>query len=135
MPRAIGTKNKRTVYREKLAALKLNGNEFIGESLAVMGEAMQYLVGMARTVPDGEPEKRTYYLAASEVADRLAPFRYARLAALHMTGTINHDWSKMEPDELLREIQSEAAAIGMKLLPSPKKRGGVQIEAEAEEED
>jgi hypothetical protein len=59
--------------------IAINGAYYIAESLNAFGEALGVFLQMARTEVD--PEKRPgYYHDVVMVADKLAPFRYPRLA-------------------------------------------------------
>jgi hypothetical protein len=93
-----GVKNKRPIYREQreraariivrtnsksvVENIAINGADYIAESLNALGEALGVFLQMART--EADPEKRCgYYQDVVIVADKLAPFRYPRLASIH----------------------------------------------------
>src|SRR5271169_1153478 len=96
-----GVKNKRTVYREQreraaeiivrtngksvAEIIAVNGADYIAESLNALGEALGVFLTLARI--EADPEKRCdYYRDVVIVADKLAPFRYPRLASIHTSG-------------------------------------------------
>ena len=63
MPTRKGRKNKRTLYREhrervKQANAAINGEAHIGESLAVMAEAMEFFVQIARNTQEDLEERK-----------------------------------------------------------------------------
>ena len=96
-----GSKNKRTLYREKkliasqagkpidllenksLAEVtKINGADFIAESLNAMGEALGFFLQMARSKAD--PKQRlVYYHDVLTAGEKIAPFYHPRLASIH----------------------------------------------------
>jgi hypothetical protein len=92
--RPKGAKSKRTMMREvqqyrqtvrKLAPVAaepwLNGIEFVGESLARLGEAMEFFTTLARREKN-EDKKREFYKDVVAVAAELAPYRYPKYATL-----------------------------------------------------
>lgn len=100
--RMPGSKNERIDYREirerslrvaeelgdtpvaEIIAIK--GEDYIGESLNALGEALGVFLQAARAEKD--PEKRIgYYQNVVAVADKLAPYRYSRLASTHNSGS------------------------------------------------
>ncbi len=64
------------------ANIAINGADYIAESLNALGEALGVFLQMARA--EADPEKRcAYYRNVVMVADKLASFRYPRLASIH----------------------------------------------------
>ncbi len=97
-----GLKNERTDYREirerslRVAeelgdtpvaeTIAIKGEDYIGESLNALGEALGVFLQVARAEKD--PEKRIgYYQNVVAVADKLALYRYSRLASIHNSGS------------------------------------------------
>jgi hypothetical protein len=91
MPTRKGRKNKRTLYREyrervKQASAAINGEEHIGESLAVMAEAMEFFVQIARNTQEDLEERKASYRTAAHIGRLLAPFRYPTYATVKVGG-------------------------------------------------
>jgi hypothetical protein len=101
--RVPGSKNKRTLYREKkliasqagkaidllenksLAEVtKINGADFIAESLNAMGEALGFFLQMARSEADPK-QRRAYYHDVLTAGEKIAPFYRPKLASIHTT--------------------------------------------------
>lgn len=118
-----GVKNKRTIYREQRERaagiivrsngksvaenIAINGADYIAESLNALGEALGVFLQMARTEVD--PEKRCgYYHDVVMVADKLAPFRYPRLASIHTSGEKRGALERVGVTE--REVYAEVMA-------------------------
>jgi hypothetical protein len=99
--RVPGSKNKRTLYREKkliasqagkaidllenksLAEVtKINGADFIAESLNAMGEALGFFLQMARSEADPK-QRRVYYHDVLTAGEKIAPFYRPKLASIH----------------------------------------------------
>lgn len=107
--RIPGSKNKRTVLREhlqktaasakaaaenieahlssdseKIAALdKILGPEWIGQSLDTLGLTMGCLVTLAK-MEKKLVQRIEYLIKAAEVAEKLGPYRYAKLSSVHV---------------------------------------------------
>jgi hypothetical protein len=107
-----GIKNRRTLYkeyRERTAALiKINGADFVGESLNAMGEALGFFLQMARNAETPE-EARMYYEDALNAGEKLAPFRYAKLASVRVGVERNDVLARddVTSDEILAELIAE----------------------------
>ena len=90
--RIPGSKNKRTIYREKkliasqagkaidllenksfAEVTKINGEDFIAESLNAMGEALGFFLQMARSEADPK-QRRVYYHDVLTAGEKIAPF-------------------------------------------------------------
>jgi hypothetical protein len=104
-----GVKNLRTQYREyQRVAKNFDGLQFVGESLAVMGKAMHFFAQMAERAETPE-EARQYWKDALDAGERLAPFRYARLASVRV-GVERQDLlarDDVTSDEVLAELIAE----------------------------
>jgi hypothetical protein len=107
-----GVKNLRTQYREhQRVAKNFDGLQFVGESLAVMGKAMHFFAQMAEHAETPE-EARQYWKDALDAGERLAPFRYARLASVRVgverqDALARDDVTSAELlDELIAEIKN-----------------------------
>jgi hypothetical protein len=117
-----GVKNKRTIYREQrdraaeitahrncsvAEIVANNGASHVAESLNALGEALGVFLIMART--EADPEKRCdYYRDVVMVAEKLAPFRYPRLASIHTSATRKSALER--PGVIEREIFAEVMA-------------------------
>jgi hypothetical protein len=103
MGRPKGAKNKSTVYREmkqralvmtaeiidnptdpgdEAEILAVNGADYIDQSLIALGEALGVILTMARREKD-QDKRRGLYQDVTVIADKLAPYRYPRLASIH----------------------------------------------------
>jgi hypothetical protein len=129
MPTRKGRKNRRTVYREyrervKQANAAINGAEHIGESLAVMAEAMQFFVQIARNTQEDLKERKASYRTAAHIGRLLAPFRYPTYATVKVGGDREKPLLVREGvTSQLAELMELIAETG--LLPSPLNGGGV----------
>ena len=106
MGRPKGAKNKSTVYREmkqralvttveiidkptdpddEAEILAVNGADYIDQSLIALGEALGVILTMARREKD-QDRRRSLYQDVTVIADKLAPYRYPRLASIHTSG-------------------------------------------------
>jgi hypothetical protein len=106
-----GIKNLRTQYAEyQRVAKNFRGDQFVGESLAVMGRAMHFFVEMAMRAETAE-EARIYWNDALNAGEKLAPFRYAKLASVRVG--VERDDILARDDvtsaELLAELVAELA--------------------------
>jgi hypothetical protein len=90
--------------------MKINGPDFVGESLNAMGEALGFFLQMARDARSLE-EARMYYQDALNAGEKLAPFRYAKLASVRV-GVERDDVlarDDVTSQELLAELVAELA--------------------------
>jgi hypothetical protein len=129
-----GRKNRRTLYREHLEKVAqregkfavVNGSDHIGDSLAVMGEALHFFAQMARDEKKNLVKKGEYYLAAVSVANKLAPFRYPTYATVKVGGVRENPPPVREgvtSQEIMAELMELIAETG--LLPSPLSGDGI----------
>jgi hypothetical protein len=134
MGRPKGAKNKSTAYREmKQRALlttaeiidkpldpkeedkilAINGADYIDQSLLAMGEALGFILSMARR-EENEDKRRGLYQDVTVIASGLAPYRYPRLASVH-TNTARqsalHRPGAVE-QEVFAEVMAEIAESG-----------------------
>jgi hypothetical protein len=104
-----GIKNLRTQYREyQRVAKNFDGAQFVGESLAIMGKAMHFFAEMAMRAEMPE-EARIYWNDALNAGEKLAPFRYAKLASVRVGVERNDVLARddITSDELLAELIAE----------------------------
>jgi hypothetical protein len=101
MARQVGSKNKRTLYREakektalaapvlKAAENRLTPFDMIGESLNVMGECLGVFIDYARSISADDPAKMAERLEAYDhalhAAAMLAPYRYPKFATIKVS--------------------------------------------------
>jgi hypothetical protein len=131
MPTRKGRKNRRTVYREyrervKQANAAINGAEHIGESLAVMAEAMEFFVQIARNTQEDLEERKASYRTAAHIGRLLAPFRYPTYATVKVGGDRQKPLLVREgvtSQQILAELMAMIAETG--LLPSPLSGDGM----------
>jgi hypothetical protein len=141
--RMPGSKNKRTLYREKrliasqaskaidllenksLAEVtKINGADFIAESVNAMGEALGFFLQMARSEADPK-QRRVYYHDVLTAGEKIAPFYRPKLASIH--NSVSKQSALERPGtvegevyaEVMAEIVAEIVQIGE--LPRPVK--------------
>ena len=71
-------------YRERVkqADAAINGEQHIGESLAVMAEAVEFFVQIARDTQEDLEERKASYRTAAHIGRLLAPFRYPTYATV-----------------------------------------------------
>ena len=105
MGRPKGARNKSTIYREmkqralvttakivdnptdpcdEAEILAVNGADYIDQSLISLGEALGVILTMARREKN-QDKRRGLYQDVTVIADKLAPYRYPRLASIHTT--------------------------------------------------
>jgi hypothetical protein len=103
MGRPKGAKNKSTAYREmkqrallttaeiidkplspeeEAKILTINGADYIDHSLVAMGEALGFILSMARR-EENKDKRRGLYQDVTIIAAGLAPYRFPRLASIH----------------------------------------------------
>jgi hypothetical protein len=123
--RLPGSKNKRTLYREqqikaadagktltKIAhdpneIVKINGADFIAQSLNAMGEALGFFLQMARGEADPK-QRRVYYHDVLTAGEKIAPFYRPKLASIHTT---THRQSALDrPGTVEREMYAQLMA-------------------------
>jgi hypothetical protein len=134
MPTRKGRKNKRTLYREyrervKQASAAINGEEHIGESLAVMAEAMEFFVQIARNTQEDLEERKASYRTAAHIGRLLAPFRYPTYATVRVGGDRENPLVVREgvtSKQVMAELVAKIKATG--LLPTKWKNDGGLID-------
>ena len=141
MARPKGAKNKRTLLREeqrRQAALKaaagLDRSPKDADCLAVIEEAMRYFYAKAcneRWKTDGNADDKVIgasYLQAASLAEKVAPYRHARLSAVKLAGDPNNPVRRIRDDitaaELRAEIMAEMERLG--LFETPLEPQGIE---------
>ena len=141
MARPKGAKNKRTLLREeqrRQAALKaaagLDRSPKDADCLAVIEEAMRYFYAKAcneRWKTDGNADDKVIgasYLQAASLAEKVAPYRHARLSAVKLAGDPNNPvrriWDDITAAELRAEIMAEMERLG--LFETPLEPQGIE---------
>jgi hypothetical protein len=130
MPTRKGRKNKRTLHREyrervKQANAAINCEEHIGESLAVMAEAMEFFV---HNTQEDLAERKASYRTAAHIGRLLAPFRYPTYATVRVGGDRENPLLVREgvtSKHVMAELVAKIKATG--LLPTMLKNGGSLI--------
>jgi len=127
MPRAKGSKNRRTLERETAKRVAAAHAELVKsappldfsmplDSLDVMEQAMRHFYFRAKIeqrLGDGADLRRVddAYVQAVRVAEKVARYRHAQLSAIKLAGDINaSDNATLE--ELLPKIQAELVKLG-----------------------
>jgi hypothetical protein len=134
MPTRKGRKNKRTLYREyrervKQANAAINGEQHIGESLAVMAEAMEFFVQIARDTQENLEERKASYRTAAHIGRLLAPFRYPTYATVKIGGGGRESPLLVREGVTSRRVKAELLAMieASGVLPTELKNGGGMI--------
>src|SRR6478672_11286523 len=124
MPRAKGSKNRRTLQREVANKIAAARAELLKnappldfsmplDSLDVMEQAMRHFYFRAKieeTLGDEGDLRRVgaAYMRAVRVAEKVARYRHAQLSAIKLAGDINaKNYDDATLDELLVSIKSE----------------------------
>ena len=68
--------------RTSIGGTKINGADFIAESLNAMGEALGFFLQMARSEADPK-QRRVYYHDVLTAGEKIAPFYRPKLASIH----------------------------------------------------
>ena len=121
-----GSKNKRTLYREKMLiasqagkaidllenkslgeVTRVNGADFIAESLNAMGEALGFFLQMARSEADPK-QRRVYYHDVLTAGEKIAPFYRPKLASIHTS--VSKQSALERPGTVEREVYAELMA-------------------------
>jgi hypothetical protein len=130
MARPKGAKNNRTLLREEQrrqsalkAAAGLDRSPKDADCLAVIEEAMRYFyakVWNERWKTDGNADDKVIgasYLQAASLAEKVAPYRHARLSAVKVAGDSNNPIRPIRDDitadELRDEILAEMERLGL----------------------
>jgi hypothetical protein len=132
MGRPKGAKNKSTVYREmkqralvmtaeiidnptdpgdEAEILAVNGADYIDQSLIALGEALGVILTMARREKD-QDKRRGLYQDVTVIADKLAPYRYPRLASIHTSRDKRNALERIgvTEQEVFAEVMAEVMA-------------------------
>jgi hypothetical protein len=128
MPRAKGSKNRRTLQREaanKIAAARAElvknapplDFSMLLDSLDVMEQAMRYFYFRAKIeerLGDGADWRRVdqAFLQAVRVAEKVARYRHAQLSAMRLSGDLNARPENVNLEELLESIRADWAILG-----------------------
>ena len=129
MPRAKGSKNRRTLERETANRIASARAELVKnappldfsmplDSLDVMEQAMRHFYFRAKIeerLGDGADWRRVdeAFMRAVHVAEKLARYRHAQLSAIKLAGDINaKNYDDATLDELLVSIKSELVKLG-----------------------
>jgi hypothetical protein len=89
MARIRGTKNKRTLLREaELEAIRAGTKKDVLTSIYVIMEYFFFRAKGMRAVGNHDKAER-YYLRALTAAEKIAPYKYARLSAVKVMGDPN----------------------------------------------
>jgi hypothetical protein len=127
MGRPKGSKNKRTLIQEA----EENGGSEMLDSLHVMEAAMRYFYLRATQLMHngGSPALiRENYIQAVAAAEKVAPYRHARLSAVKLAGDPNApkeigDGASIEELKALVEIHLEklAPVLNLEVLRAPRR--------------
>jgi hypothetical protein len=137
MGRPKGSKNRSTILREAQEATVARGprgheQDFL-DSLAVMEEGMRHFYVRAIAAKQTkQPDKviDAAMIQAVQIAEKVAPYRHARLSAVKLAGEPNNPmrvWDNATADELRAEIMHhlnvliEGGLIDLEALPAPKR--------------
>jgi hypothetical protein len=138
MGRPKGSKNRSTIIREAQEAIIARGlkgheQDFL-DSLHVMETAMQhfYVKAIVAKQNNGKADViDANFLQAVSIAEKIAPYRHARLSAVKLAGDPNNPVRFKDDataDELREEVMrrlallSEAGVIDLQALPAPKRK-------------
>jgi hypothetical protein len=135
MPRPKGSKNRATILREAEVSMvdiiARRGKEAFLDSLFVMEEGMRHYFSKAMQAKTNnmKPEIVDNYMQkAIEVAEKVAPYRHARLSAVKLAEDPNNP-VRFKDDASAAELREEimkrlrilvsAGLIDLKALPAP----------------
>ena len=138
MSRPKGSKNRATILREAEVSMvdiiERRGKEAFLDSLFVMEEGMRHYFSkaMQAKAKNMKPEIVDNYMQkAIDVAEKVAPYRHARLSPVKLAGDPNN-WAPFKDDASTDELREEimhlgylvsAGIIDLKALPVPD--GGI----------
>ena len=144
MPRAKGSKNRRTLLREvanKIAAARaaLVKNappldfSMPLDSLDVMEQAMRHFYFRAKIeerLGDGADWRRVdqAFMQAVHVAEKVARYRHAQRSSVRLSGDLNARPENVNLDELLASIRADWAVIGPLIDMDPAAPQGSRTE-------
>jgi hypothetical protein len=129
MPRAKGSKNRRTLERESVKRVAAAHADLVKNappldfsmplgSLDVMEQAMRHFYFRAKIeerLGDGADLRRVddAYMQAVRVAEKVARYRHAQLSAVKLAGDINaKNYDNATLDELIVKIKSQLVKLG-----------------------
>ena len=135
MSRPKGSKNRTTILREAEVSMvdiiERRGKEAFLDSLFVMEEGMRHYFSKAMQAKQNHMKAEivdSYIQKAIEVAEKVAPYRHARLSAVKLAGDQNSPLRIRDDataDELRAEIMKRlrilvaAGLIDLRALPVP----------------
>jgi hypothetical protein len=136
MGRPRGSKNRSTILREAQEAMVARGllrheQDFL-DSLGVMEEGMRHFYVRAMAAKQTKQPDEVIDAAmiqAVQIAEKIAPYRHARLSALKLAGNPTNPlspWDNATAEELRAEIERRlnvlqaAGIIELKPLPAPE---------------
>ena len=127
MARVKGSKNKRTLLREaELEAIRAGTKKDVLTSIYVMEHIMEYFFFRAKGMRavGNHDEAERYYLRALTAAEKIAPYKYARLSAVKVMGDPNaqkdfEDGATLEELKAMVEYHLERVApfLDLEVIP------------------
>jgi hypothetical protein len=144
MPRAKGSKNRRTLQREVANKIAAARAELVKnappldfsmplDSLDVMEQAMRHFYFRAKIeerLGDGADWRRVdqAFMQAVHVAEKVARYRHAQRSAVRLSGDLNARPENVNLDELLASIRADWAVIGPLIDMDPAAPQGSRTE-------
>jgi hypothetical protein len=144
MPRAKGSKNRRTLLREVANKIAAARAELVKnappldfsmplDSLDVMEQAMRHFYFRAKIeerLGDGADWRRVdqAFMQAVHVAEKVARYRHAQRSAVRLSGDLNARPENVNLDELLASIRADWAVIGPLIDMDPAAPQGSRTE-------
>jgi hypothetical protein len=144
MPRAKGSKNRRTLLREVANKIAAARAELVKnappldfsmplDSLDVMEQAMRHFYFRAKIeerLGDGADWRRVdqAFMQAVHVAEKVARYRHAQRSAVRLSGDLNARPENVNLDELLASIRADWAVIGPLIEMDPAALQGSRTE-------
>jgi hypothetical protein len=144
MPRAKGSKNRRTLLREVANKIAAARAELVKnappldfsmplDSLDVMEQAMRHFYFRAKIeerLGDGADWRRVdqAFMQAVHVAEKVARYRYAQRSAVRLSGDLNARPENVNLDELLASIRADWAVLGPLIDMDPAAPQGSRTE-------
>ena len=144
MPRAKGSKNRRTLQREVANKIAAARAELLKnappldfsmplDSLNVMEQAMRHFyfrANIEERLGDGADWRRVdqAFMQAVHVAEKVARYRHAQRSAVRLSGDLNARPENVNLDELLASIRADWAVIGPLIEMDPAAPQGSRTE-------
>ena len=144
MPRAKGSKNRRTLQREVANKIAAARAELLKnappldfsmplDSLDVMEQAMRHFyfrANIEERLGDGADWRRVdqAFMQAVHVAEKVARYRHAQRSAVRLSGDLNARPENVNLDELLASIRADWAVIGPLIEMDPAAPQGSRTE-------